>query len=186
MKKPKEKKVVNDFDLIQDYLKTKDSTQFKILYSRHNNFIVNLIKSFIKDKSLIKDYCQDVWIVLLSKLEKFDGRNFRGWLRIMTKNHCIDKFRKNKRYPLPVQLPEYKLSIADDFDLIEIKDEERRIQRAINEIDKLQNTQKDVVKLRMLGKKYDEISIMLNKSKGTCQPAYKLAIKKLRKKLSRL
>lgn len=186
MKRLKEKKVINDFDLIQDYLKTKDSTQFKILYNRHNSFIINLIKSFTKDKTLIKDYSQDIWIVLLSKLEKFDGENFRGWLRIMTKNHCIDKFRKNKRYPPPIELPEFKLSIVDDFDLIEIKDEERRIQHVFNEIDKLQDTQKNVVKLRILGKKYDEISVMLNKSKGTCQPAYKLAIKKLRKKLSKI
>jgi len=182
MKKPKRKKIVSDHELIKNYLKTNNPEKFRILYNKHKDYVIKIVKPFAKEKNLIKDYSQDVWNKLVMNLHKFKGTEFRAWLATMTRNHCIDRIRKSKTKPPPLYIPNLINSIeCDGHNVSHIKEREKILDFIMEEIEKFHPTQRDVVKLRLQGKDYEEISKILNKPIGTCQPAFKTALEKLKK-----
>lgn len=181
MKKLRKKKIVNDHELIRDYLETNNPEKFKALYIRHKDFVLKIVKGFIKEKNLVKDYSQDVWNKIFTNLDKFKGTNFKAWVTITTKNYCIDRIRRSKTKPPPLFIPEIINSIeCDGYDTSEMKEREIILDFIMEEIKKFHPTQRDVVTLRLQGKDYDEISRLLDKPIGTCQPAFKSALEKLK------
>ncbi len=65
-------------------------------YSRK---VYNLALNFIADRDEAFDITQEIFEKLYFNLAKFkEDRNFTAWLLTLSRNHCIDYWRKNKKH----------------------------------------------------------------------------------------
>ncbi len=61
--------------------------------------VYNLALNFIGDKDEASDITQEIFVKVYNNIDKFkDDRNFTSWLFTLSRNHCIDYWRKNKKY----------------------------------------------------------------------------------------
>lgn len=181
--------LITDCDLIKSYREGSEES-FKELFKRYHKIICSIAYSYTKDSFVTDDYAQDVWILILRKLEKFEDGNFRMWVKTVTKNLCVDKFRKSRRSlkkekvedPFIIGLGEIK---QEEYDYEGNKKIEEILKESEEELKNMNQTQLKVLLMRMKGIPYADISRKINTSIGTCQPAYQAAIIKLRNSLHR-
>ena len=176
-------KSLSDLELIKEYVRTRDNKYFNILYEKYKNLVTYQIDrySFSSDLHLKQDLSQNVWLAVLKYLPTFNRDAFLPWLCIICKNKCTDAQRLKKRKP--VIYTDYFCSSIEshDYSLSDIKHEQEILSEVVKYSDSLNPTQSITVKLRLEGKSYNEINQMTGIAIGTCQPAYKTAVKKIKK-----
>ena len=70
-----------------------------MLVDTYSKPVYNIALNFISDKDIAADITQDVFEKLFQNIDKFkDEKNFSAWLFAISRNYCIDYWRKNKRY----------------------------------------------------------------------------------------
>ncbi len=124
------------------------------------------------DSESIQDILQESFIKAYVNLNDYDPTlPFSSWMYRIVHNETISYFRKQKNRPAPV-VHEEDLTIfekiADDFNVIEVIDADRRGQAVRLAIDSLDPLYKAVITLRFFEEKsYDEISDILHMPSGT-------------------
>lgn len=86
----------SDEILIVEYKKTHDSDIIGELFKRYTTFVFTICLKYLKDKESAKDAALEIFEDLIEKLLNHDVQNFRTWLYSVSKNHCLQKIRKNK------------------------------------------------------------------------------------------
>lgn len=171
----------NELELISRY-KSGDDTAFRELYNRFKLKVEIIVKRYIHDLHLLKDYSQDIWLKVLTHLDAFSEGSFNLWISRIANNYCIDKFRRNKRK-----------KIADHIDTIWIVDEvqgydnttEIRLLQVFKALTTLTELELNVILLRMKGLSFKSISQLNKTPKSTCISALPKAIVKIRLELIR-
>jgi len=86
-----------DADLIREYKTTGKLDFLAALYQRYMNLVYGVcLKYFDEDAS--KDAVMQIFEELIGKLKQHEVQNFKSWLHVLTRNHCLMKLRamKNK------------------------------------------------------------------------------------------
>jgi DNA-directed RNA polymerase specialized sigma24 family protein len=141
-----------------------DSQAFGDLYVKYNARLKRYIEYL--DPTCPEDTAHDIWIKVNSRLDKYQGGNFSGWLFRMAYGTVIDRIRtrpKDIKW-LPEFTSEEDISDKIDYNI-------------------LSERQREVVLFRLKGLEYKEISRITGIPIGTLQPAYTTAVMKLRKDL---
>lgn len=86
-----------DEELIQAYRKSEDSALLGILLQRYTMLLLGVAVKYLKDKNAAQDAVQHVFMQAISHLPKDDIQNFKGWLYVLTRNHCLQLLR-DKHY----------------------------------------------------------------------------------------
>jgi RNA polymerase sigma-70 factor (ECF subfamily) len=92
---------------------------FVLLVARHQQSLLRLARTYLRDAALAEDVVQDTWIGFLRGIEKFEGRaRFRTWLHRVLANRARSRASKEARYVLlDPEGPEDKdAPIRDRFD----------------------------------------------------------------------
>jgi len=143
--------------------------------------------SICRNREDALDIVQETFLRLHQKAGLFkEGRHFQGWLLQITKNLCIDHYRKNvkkrKELECPTSLDDLHLVAPPDpsaSPAAELKDVFARC------IDKLAARQRMVFVMRHVNElRYDEISETMNISVGTVKSLHFKAVQNLRKLIS--
>lgn len=94
--------------LVSAYLKSKDETSFRMLYSRHAPSLWNMaLKLTGGEKHLAEEIVQDTWMRALRGLDKFEWRSgLRTWLIKIS----INRWREMQRKKSAVALEDIHLS----------------------------------------------------------------------------
>jgi RNA polymerase sigma-70 factor (ECF subfamily) len=94
---------------------------FQILVERYRSMIKNKCLTYVKNREIAEDLCQDILIKLYLKLNSFRrGSKFTTWLFPIIHNHCLD-YLKRSRKELHHEITE---KLCDEVgDLIEHEDE---------------------------------------------------------------
>lgn len=94
--------------LVSAYLKSRDETSFRMLYSRHAPALWNMaMKLAGGDKHLAEEIVQDTWMRALQGLDKFEWRSgLRTWLFKIS----INRWREIQRKKSAVALEDIHLS----------------------------------------------------------------------------
>jgi RNA polymerase sigma-70 factor (ECF subfamily) len=133
------------------------------LVKRYQPVVLRFCVSILGDRE-VDDLVQDVFIKILQRLNRFEGRSaLLTWVYEITLNHCRDELRRRKRrrwfslHALPRQIaeniPENEKSASDRIETIELE------QRLHCEIDKLKPNHRELIVLRDLeGLAYEEIA----------------------------
>lgn len=95
------KQTLTDEEVISLYATSRPSYCFEQLYTRYSQKVYRRCLSMTKDAELAQDYAHDVFIRMMSRLDKFQGRSsFSTWLYSITYNYVLDQLRIAKRLPV--------------------------------------------------------------------------------------
>lgn len=181
MVQTKEERRKNDVALIQQ-VKQGNQIAFREIYLKYNSLVHNIIFGFFPSKHDCDDVSQEVWMLLIKRVERFSKGYFASWLKRMVINYCIDVFRKKRRRGRDKIVYDnrlfYYLDTEDAPDYPQIT--EQMYLSGFRYIHRLTPLQQKIILLIRKGHRLIDIAKMLKKPYGTCLPAFSSAIVKLR------
>ncbi|WP_245957442.1 RNA polymerase sigma factor [Chitinophaga flava] len=101
-----------DSDLIREYKTSGSLELLAALYQRYMNLVYGVCLQYF-DEEGSKDAVMQIFEELIGKLKHHEVQNFKSWLHVLARNHCLMKIRamKNKE--------SMQVAIEDDSPLME-------------------------------------------------------------------
>lgn len=85
-----------DEELIGKYRETNNQEFVGRLFERYATFVFAISMKYLKDKEKSRDNTMLVFEKLLDNLKRFEVKNFKAWLHMITKNQCLMLLRSEK------------------------------------------------------------------------------------------
>jgi RNA polymerase sigma-70 factor (ECF subfamily) len=85
----KKKPSNEDADLIRQYKQTLDTAFAGELYDRYIHLVYGVCMKYLKNEEDSKDAVMQIFEKLLIELKSHEVTNFKSWLHVMAKNHCL-------------------------------------------------------------------------------------------------
>lgn len=85
----------SDAELIQEYKKTGNLDILAALYQRYMSLVYGVCLKYF-DEEGSKDAVMQIFEELITKLQQYEVQNFKSWLHVLTRNHCLMKIRSMK------------------------------------------------------------------------------------------
>ena len=159
-----------DTRLVELCLKN-NSAAWEELVRRHRRRVFNIAYQFVARYDIAEDLTQELFIKIYGALDRFDReRHFVSWLTRITRNLCIDNYRRRQR--------ERELHSSQDIDIATIESPRRDpyhyvraqekaefLRRGLAELSS--DLRKAVVLRDLQGYTYDEIATTLGIPEGT-------------------
>lgn len=102
----------SDSELVQKFRETRDNAIVGELFQRYTHLVFGVCMKYLKDEDEAKDGVMQIFEKLLTNLHRHTIDNFKGWLYMVAKNHCLMYFRSKK---IHVELPRDMTSdLSDD------------------------------------------------------------------------
>lgn len=163
--KRKNKKQLSDQQLLSMYLKKHDFDVLGELYSRYMHLVYGVCLKYFKNRELSKDSVIEIYEKIQTSIHKHEIKNFKNWLYVVTKNHCLMELRKNSGTRVLVSCEEELANFMENSSDVHPIDEEQNaeIEKALADcIKKLKAEQKRCIRLFYYDNKcYREISAEL-------------------------
>lgn len=94
-----------DINEIIERLKQKDSEAWNMMIDRYSKKVYNFALNFAGNREDASDITQDIFLKVYNNIDKFkEDKSFNSWLLKLSKNYCIDFWRKNKNVKNKVEL----------------------------------------------------------------------------------
>lgn len=157
----------SDEELLSDYLKYQDMEILGELYKRYMHLVYGVCLKYLKEREKSKDEVTRIFEKLLTEIDKHEIRNFKSWLYVVTKNHCLMELRKQKPGKTMLVSDENELAVfmENEPELHPVdREPEERNEKTLNDcIEKLKDEQKQCIRLFYFeNKSYREICSVLN------------------------
>ncbi|MGV3504595.1 MAG: RNA polymerase sigma factor [Adhaeribacter sp.] len=101
----------DDGELVRQYRETGEVDLVGRLFARHSEMVYLVCCKYLKDEEAAKDAAMQLFEHLLESLKKHEVSNFKSWLHVTTKNHCLMQLRSSRKQP--VQRPDDINILAD-------------------------------------------------------------------------
>lgn len=149
---------ISDTDLLQQYYKDHDNKWLGILLPRYTLLLLGVCMKYLKNEEDARDSVQQIFLKVISELNKYEVEYFKSWIYMIAKNHCLMKLRGNKSQA--IELDEQTATVANDTqDYAELIEKELLLQKMQDAIKKLNPQQQRCVNLFYLQKKsYAEVA----------------------------
>lgn len=150
----------DDLSLVAAYQQSGDLEVLGKLYNRYMHLVYGVCFNYFKDEEQSKDAVMQIFEELVKKLRIHQVQNFKSWLHVLTRNHCLMALRKSSKNPT-VALEENFVE-NDDFVHLDI-DDTKETQLTIMEkcMETLSEEQRKSVDLFYLQEKcYKEVADM--------------------------
>lgn len=148
---------ITDAELLENYSKDKNQEWIGILLERYTLLLFGVCMKYLKNEEESKDAVQQIFLKVLSEVNKYKIEYFKSWLYMVAKNHCLMKLRGNAGRGIK-EISE--VQIADvEWDKQKIIDNEKTYSVLEESLEELNEEQKQCVILFYLKKKsYNQIS----------------------------
>ena len=83
----------SDKELLVAFKETGDINHLSTLYQRYMDLVFGVCLKYFKDAERCKDAVMDIFDELNTKLRVHEVENFKGWLHVLTRNHCLMQLR---------------------------------------------------------------------------------------------
>lgn len=87
----------DDSILLKKFQATGDSQAFAELYKQYSGFVFLISMKYLKDQQKSEDSVMQIFEKLFSDLHRHEIDNFKSWLHVVTKNHCLQLLKNHKR-----------------------------------------------------------------------------------------
>lgn len=170
-------------EIILKGLIKRDQEAWNMLVNKYSKRIYNIALNFAGNADDASDITQDVFLKIYNNINKFkEDRNLSSWVLKLTKNHCIDCWRKNRKNRLRRELDENTCSEDDTPEETAIKQGE--IQSLRKKLECLEPEARLMIIMRDIqDQSYQEIADHLNIPLGTAKSRINRARLKLAKVL---
>jgi RNA polymerase sigma factor (sigma-70 family) len=117
--------------------------------------LLGVAMKYLKDKTQAQDAVQQVFLKVLTHLPKEEILNFKGWLYVLMRNHCLQQLR-DKHYHADDSALGAIPAMQSDIEELKLKDQTlEQMNEALNE---LNEEQRKAVELFYLQKQsYEQI-----------------------------
>lgn len=95
--------------LLEQFRESQDLDLLGKLYQPYMHLVYGVCLKYLKDKDSAQDAVMAIFEELVKKLPKHQVENFKSWLYVLSKNHCLMELRKQKRQK------------TDNFDFSDLK-----------------------------------------------------------------
>ncbi len=150
----------SDQELVQRYRQTADLQLLAVLYQRYMDLVYGVCLKYFHDPEESKDAVMNIFEELVDKLRIHEVDNFRSWLHVLAKNHCLMQLRKKNR----VRTADIDISLmqsSEDVHHNGVMDREEQLTLMEDCMETLPEEQKRSVRLFYLqGKCYNEIAAL--------------------------
>ena len=85
-----------DDELLRLYQSTHDLEWLSTLYLRYASLVYGVCLKYLKDREEAKDAVMQIHEKLIKSLLRHSVNNFRGWLYVNARNHCLMHLRSQK------------------------------------------------------------------------------------------
>jgi RNA polymerase sigma factor (sigma-70 family) len=82
-----------DKELIAAFKQSGNSKYLSQLYQRYMDLVFGVCLKYFKDAEKSKDAVMDIYEGLMTKLKAHEVDNFKGWLHVLARNHCLMQLR---------------------------------------------------------------------------------------------
>jgi RNA polymerase sigma-70 factor (ECF subfamily) len=89
----------DDLSLIAAYQKSGDLEVLGTLYNKYMHLVYGVCFNYFKDEEQSKDAVMQIFEELVTKLRIHQVQNFKSWLHVLTRNHCLMALRKSSKNP---------------------------------------------------------------------------------------
>jgi RNA polymerase sigma factor (sigma-70 family) len=86
----------SDIELINVYKKTNDLAVIGELFTRYTSLVYGVCLKYLKDRDEAKDAAMQLFEKLISTLKSHEIENFKSWLYVAARNHCLTQIRSKK------------------------------------------------------------------------------------------
>jgi len=89
----------DDLSLIAAYQRSGDLEVLGTLYNKYMHLVFGVCFNYYKDEELSKDAVMQIFEELVVKLKIHQVQNFKSWLHVLSRNHCLMALRKAAKNP---------------------------------------------------------------------------------------
>lgn len=87
----------SDQELITMFRSSQDPNVLGALYTRYAGLIFGVCFKYLNHAQQAEDAAMDIYLQLADKILKHEITQFRGWLSVVARNHCLMALRKQGR-----------------------------------------------------------------------------------------
>jgi len=156
----------SDSELLNQYIQSGNLEILGELYNRYIYLVYGVCLKYLNNREESKDAVNRIFENLISEIPKFDIKNFRSWLYVVTKNFCLMEIRnrKTEKRRFEKYSSDYFMESTDiSHPIDEVTDNSILHKNLKTCIDRLKEEQKACIQLFYFKEKcYQEISDELN------------------------
>ena len=147
-----------DQDLIRTYKRTGSMQVLGELYAPYMELVLGVCLKYLKDHESARDAVMNIFEELVDKLKKHEVDQFRGWLYVVARNHCLMQLRKEGKVKI-TEIGESFMQSEEEWHLNGVMEKEASLRVMEDCMETLPGEQKQSVALFYLdGKCYQEIA----------------------------
>jgi RNA polymerase sigma factor (sigma-70 family) len=109
-------KQLEDAALITQYKASGDLEVLGVLYNRYMHLVFGVCLNYLKDEEQSKDAVMQIFEELIVKVKAHEIQNFKSWLHVLSRNHCLMVLRKASKNNM-VSLDD---SIVENMDFVHL------------------------------------------------------------------
>lgn len=129
------------------------------LYQRYMDLVFGVCLKYFKDTERAKDAVMDIYEALCIKLKIYEVDNFKSWLHVVAKNHCLMQLRSPKNLKVIEFNADFMQSVQNTHLKNEAFEKEAHFIQLEQCIKALPDDQQQSIRLFYLQKKcYNEIA----------------------------
>ena len=148
---------LTDEELLNTFKETADQEMLAQLYLRYTDLVYGVCMKYFKNAEISKDAVMNIYQELLTKLQTNEVQNFKSWLYVVVKNHCLMQLRKEKKN-ITVEFTPAVMQSEDFTHLDDVLEKENELKKLEFCIEHLPAEQKQSIQLFYLENKcYNEI-----------------------------
>ena len=152
---------LTDQELIAAYKKSSDMNFLSALYLRYMELIFGVCLKYFKDVEKAKDAVMDIYLELCSKLLQHEVDNFKPWLHVVARNHCLMKLRSPRNLKVAELNADFMQSLQTTHLENEALEKEAYFIQLEQCMETLPDDQQQSIRLFYLQKKcYKEIAVI--------------------------
>jgi len=122
---------LNDEELLKQYIQTNHQELLGQLYSQYIPLVYGVCLKYLQQIEDAQDAVMDIYEELNRKALLFQIDHFKSWLYSVTKNHCLQRLRKEKN--LFFEDIDTQFMESDEFEhLIDVNDDKEK-EQALND-----------------------------------------------------
>lgn len=146
-----------DAELLQAYKATGDQQTLAGLYLRYSDLVYGTCLKYLKEAETAKDAVMNIYQELLTKAAVHEVDNFKSWLYVLAKNHCLMQLRAAKKM-VTVEFQPAVMQSEEFSHLDAVLEKEQEFKRLEQCMEQLPGAQKEAIQLFYLEQKcYNEI-----------------------------
>ncbi len=146
-----------DGELLMLFKKNSSQDVLAKLYLRYTDLVYGVCLKYFKDGEAAKDAVMNIYQELVQKLPLHEVENFKSWLYVLAKNHCLMQLRAAKKMVTVEFQPGFMQS--EDFEHLDtVLEREQDFKKLEYCMERLPDEQKQSIQLFYLENKcYNEI-----------------------------